>query len=65
MSTNLTPASALLMPPRGLDEIISTFGDIFAYIGPITLSVPVGRMTFSIGWRCHSRFRSLGTFPAQ
>ena len=64
MSTNSAPASALLMPPRGLDEIISTFGDIFAYVGP-DHSVPVGRMTFSIGWRCHSRFRSLGTSPAQ
>ena len=34
MSTNPAPASAVIMPPRGLDEIISTFGDIFAYIGP-------------------------------
>jgi hypothetical protein len=34
MSTNSAPASAVLMPPRGLDEVISTFGDIFAYVGP-------------------------------
>src|SRR5216117_2963255 len=34
MSTNSVPASAVLMPPRGLDEVISTFGDIFAYVGP-------------------------------
>ena len=34
MSTNPAPASAVIMPPSGLDEIISTFGDIFAYIGP-------------------------------
>ena len=34
MSTNPAPASAVIMPPRGLDEIISTFGHIFAYIGP-------------------------------
>ena len=33
MSTNSAPASAVLMPPRGLDEVISTFGDIFAYVG--------------------------------
>ena|SRR5947207_2606988 len=34
MSTNSAPASAVLMPPHGLDEVISTFGDIFALIRP-------------------------------
>ena len=31
MSTNLAPP-AVLLPPRGLDQIIATFGDIFACI---------------------------------
>jgi len=34
VSTNLAPAITALMPPRGLDEIIATFGDIFACIEP-------------------------------
>ncbi len=33
MSTNPAPAMALL-PPHGLDQLIATFGDIFAYIRP-------------------------------
>jgi D-alanyl-D-alanine carboxypeptidase len=34
VSTNAAPAAAILRPPNGLDEIIHTFGDIFAYIRP-------------------------------
>jgi hypothetical protein len=31
VSANL-PATTVLVPPRGLDQILATFGDIFAYI---------------------------------
>ena len=34
MSSNSLAAAAKLMPPHGLDQIITTFGDIFAHIGP-------------------------------
>jgi D-alanyl-D-alanine carboxypeptidase len=34
MSTHAAPATATLLSPHGLDNIIATFGDIFAYIGP-------------------------------
>jgi len=33
MSTNAVPV-AVLRPPKGLDQIIATFGDIFAFITP-------------------------------
>ena len=33
MSTNAAPA-AVFRPPQGLDQIIATFGDIFAHIRP-------------------------------
>jgi hypothetical protein len=32
MSTNPAPASTLLVPPHGLHEITTTFGDIFSYL---------------------------------
>ncbi len=34
MSTNLSTPALGLVPPHGLDQILATFGDIFAYIGP-------------------------------
>jgi D-alanyl-D-alanine carboxypeptidase len=34
VSTNLASTTVVLTPPQGLNEIIVTFGDIFAYITP-------------------------------
>ncbi len=32
MGSGAAPRPSVLVPPHGLDELVATFGDIFAYI---------------------------------
>jgi hypothetical protein len=32
MGSGAAPSAGVLAPPHGLDELVATFGDIFAYI---------------------------------
>src|SRR5262249_26591548 len=61
MSTNSAGITPALQPPHGIEQIIATFGDIYAYIRPDHALNPSWEAEFLDRMACHSRCRSHGT----